>query len=140
MFGSIISLSDTASVVSEKAENAGQALGYGGSVTLLGVSIVFLALVALIIITWLYPKIIKGLLNKDKKKAPVPEKASQAVPEQTTKGAINDNELVAVITAAIAASLGTASNGIVIRSLRRSNSNAPAWGKEGRTEQVYNRF
>jgi|AGTN01.2.fsa_nt_gi hypothetical protein len=52
----------------------------------------------------------------------------------------NDAQLIAVIAAAIAASLGTSSNGIVIRSLKRSRSNTPKWGAEGRAGQIYHQF
>lgn len=157
MLERLISLSgaaDTTKIVSEKAGSVGEALGYGGSVTLLGVSIVFLGLFSLIIITWLYPKIAKVLIDKSsvikankaiKKAAKLTAKKSVVVCEikNTNKIAeqtMNDKELIAVITAAIAASMGASSNGITIRSLRRSRSNAPAWGLEGRNEQVYNRF
>lgn len=139
-----------------KTMTTGEALGFGGKVTLLGVSIVFAALVALIFITWLYPKIAKYIIGKStaakestaaKKAAkllenePViaTEKKAEAVIDSKSNE-IDDKALVAVITAAIAASLGTSSNGITIKSLRRSGSNIPAWGLEGRNEQVYNRF
>lgn len=133
----------------------------GGSVTLLGILVVFLALAALILITMVYPKITNALLKKSaaRKAARAERKAAKlaaikaeaiddkdnnvvaTAPKQEVKESVMDNqELIAVITAAIAASMGTSSNGITIRSLRRSRTNAPAWGKEGRNEQVYNRF
>jgi hypothetical protein len=49
-----------------------------------------------------------------------------------------DPALIAVITAAIAASMGRSTNGIVIRSLRRATSALPAWGSTGRIEQISN--
>ena len=124
----------------------GDAFGLGGSVTVLGVTVVFLALVALIFITWLYPIITKAILSKSAERkanknavketvAATPKKEVPA-PIQTA----DDTQLIAVIAAAVAASLGTSSNGIVIRSIRRSASTVPAWGKTGRQEQVYNRF
>ena len=131
----------------------GEAMGLGGSVTLIGVMIVFSALVCLIFITWLYPKISLGLIAKssDAKKRRVERKAArkaaaktEQVTEAPAKPAVtkteDDSALIAVITAAIAASLGAQSNGIVIKSLRRSASNVSSWGREARNEQVYNRF
>ncbi len=165
MLEQIINLAEdteVAKVISEKASNPLEALGLGGSVTLLGVAIVFLALVSLILITWLYPKIVKYLIgkfsvikenNKAKKAAKKANKAAEKLisesdtklkAEQTSVAAktsgVDDKELIAVITAAIAASLGTSSNGIIIKSLRRSGASIPSWGLEGRNEQVYNRF
>lgn len=133
----------------------------GGSVTLLGILVVFLALTALILITMLYPKITNALLKKsaarkaaraERKAAKLAAKeavvigdkdvnvAAMAPKQEVKESAIDNQELIAVITAAIAASMGTSSNGITIKSLRRSRTNAPAWGREGRNEQVYNRF
>lgn len=133
----------------------------GGSVTLLGILVVFLALTALILITMLYPKITNALLKKsaarkaaraERKAAKLAAKeavvigdkdvnvAAMAPKQEVKESAIDNQELIAVITAAIAASMGTYSNGITIKSLRRSRTNAPAWGREGRNEQVYNRF
>jgi sodium pump decarboxylase gamma subunit len=65
------------------------------------------------------------------------EDSVNAMVSETTE---TDPTLIAVITAAIAASLGTSSNGIVIRSLRRANSATPAWGASNRAEQVNNRL
>lgn len=52
----------------------------------------------------------------------------------------DDPALIAVIAAAVAAYLGTSQNGIVIRSLRRSTSSTPKWGREGRAEQLCQQF
>jgi phenylpyruvate tautomerase PptA (4-oxalocrotonate tautomerase family) len=49
-------------------------------------------------------------------------------------------ELVAVIAAAIAASLGTNSSNIVIHNIRRVSPNALAWATMGRSEQLGSRF
>ena len=136
----------------------GEALGLGGSVALMGVSIVFLGLVFLIIITMIYPKVINWLLPKttsfkEKRKAkkaekqllkaakkagiqeqPAPVQAAASASEgKTADTAAADGALIAVLTAAVAASLGTSSNGVRIRSFRRSGT--PAWGKEGKYEQ-----
>jgi Na+-transporting methylmalonyl-CoA/oxaloacetate decarboxylase gamma subunit len=160
MLEHIISLSDSAAeavATTEPARTVLENLGLGGSVALLGMTIVFLGLVSLIIITLVYPKIANALIAKssvrkakaaekkqakakDKKKA---EKAVlvQKVPVPAAAVATeNDDVLIAVITAAIAASLGTSSNGVVIKSIERTGQNVPAWGARGRIEQVYNRL
>jgi Na+-transporting methylmalonyl-CoA/oxaloacetate decarboxylase gamma subunit len=162
MFESIISL---AAAEAPEATGTpmpfGEAMGLGGSVTLIGVLIVFLGLVCLIFITWLYPKIALPLIAKStarkaaRKEKKAAKKAAKAKAKETviatptekpietksvTTESADDPALVAVITAAIAASLGTSSNGIVIKSLRRTSANATLWGREARSEQVYNRF
>lgn len=134
-----------------------EAAELGGVVSLLGVVIVFLALVSLIILTIVYPKFFAWLLAKSavRKEKRVEKKAAKKLAKAQAKqvedakiaetpvststpevqASANDEELIAVITAAVAASLGTSSNGIRIRSLRRSDANTPAWGRKGRIEQ-----
>lgn len=140
----------------------GDALDLGWKVSVMGVAIVFLALVCLIILTIVYPKVFGWILPRsrarldrraerraERKLARANSKAAvklsdEAVAAETkvapvvsedTQRSTDDQELVAVISAAVAASLGTSSNGIRIRSIKRSGSNTPAWGRRGRTEQ-----
>ena len=134
--------------------------------TVLGMVIVFIGLVLLIFMTWLYPRIVKALISwsagvserkearkaerqmarQQRKEAQKAEKtaAPPAEPDTCMSAQLpadeNNPELIAVITAAVAASLGTSSNGIVIRSLRRSYGTTPVWGVSSRIEQVNNRL
>ena len=156
MLEHMISLSDAATAAVTTAENTGtvlEKLGLGASVTVMGLAIVFLGLISLIIITVLYPKITKALITRSSarkekvKKAKKPEAAvamRKAVSMSDAKSSeakpAEDDALIAVITAAIAASLGTSSNGVVIKSIERTGQNVPSWGARGRIEQVYNRF
>ncbi len=105
-------------------------------VTLLGVSIVFIALMMLYFII----RIMDKLVNK-------PVKAKQqtqaietqpVVVETIEEDTIDDTELVAVITAAVAASLQTSTHNIVVRNIVRTNDVTPAWGKLGRMQQLNN--
>ncbi|RKD20956.1 hypothetical protein BET04_08935 [Caminicella sporogenes] len=48
----------------------------------------------------------------------------------------NDEELVAVITAAIAASLNTSTHNIIVKNIIRIPDTTPVWGKAGRLEQM----
>ena len=170
MLNHLILLSESATAAagnSNETATVWDKLGLGGSVAVLGMAIVFIGLVLLIFITWLYPKIVKALIPrsvaaKERRKA---KKAERMIAKEQTKAVLkeakavspvkteavsvgtatqtpadNDPALIAVITAAIAASLGTSSNGIVIRSLRRANSMTPAWGASNRVEQVNNRL
>ncbi len=152
MLEHIIRLSDAASVAAAAAENTGTALdklSLGGSVAVMGLAIVFLGLISLIVITVVYPKITKALLAKSGKAktkradSAKPEKPVVAEKKTASVAAVapaEDDVLIAVITAAIAASLGTSANGLVIKSIERTGQNVPAWGARGRIEQVYNRF
>lgn len=100
----------------------GEILQKAGLNTLLGMGTVFAVLIFLAFIISLM-KYIPMLLGKNKKAEPensVKEtvKAPEAVVEET-----DDYELVAVITAAIAASEGTSTDGFVVRSIKRRTSN-----------------
>jgi Na+-transporting methylmalonyl-CoA/oxaloacetate decarboxylase gamma subunit len=136
-----------------------EALGLGGSVAFLGIAIVFIGLVLLIIITMIYPKILTWLLpisarrkekrtvikaakklakaqiKAAKKATPIEEVLAKSITPTAApvKNPTDDGALIAVLTAAVAAAMGTSSNGIKIRSFRRTNT--PAWGKEGKIEQ-----
>ena len=131
----------------EAAASFGEKALLGGGVTAIGLAVVFLALGALIFITYLYPKIVQKLLTGEpkskKEKARKSDRKAETVsaaPVKSAAKAQDDTALIAVITAAVAASLGAPTNGIVIKSISRAVQNAPAWGKRGRTEQIYNRL
>ncbi len=137
-------------LASESQNRVEDPWGLGGSVIALGLAVVFTGLVALILIIKIYPPIVKAIIEKaaairsrknaKKEKRNLNESKADSIITTQQKKSENDKELVAVITAAIASMLGKSSNGIVIRSLRRSGQNSPAWGKEARNEQVYNKF
>ena len=93
-------------------------LGFGLTVTLIGIAIVFLGLTILI-------GLIKLMENAT---APVVEEVPVA----------DDSELIAVISAAVAMMMEDGS-AFTVRRVRRVQ-NAPAWQKAGREEQVYSRF
>lgn len=148
-----MSLADQTSAAVQNTGTWLEKLALGGGVMVLGLSIVFLGLISLIIITLVYPKIAKALIARSsakKEKAAVRKQASTktekaAVLQKTavsvaTAKAADDDALIAVITAAVAASLGASSNGVVIKSIERTGQNVPAWGARGRIEQVYNRL
>ncbi|PHV71160.1 hypothetical protein CS063_07465 [Sporanaerobium hydrogeniformans] len=90
---------------------------------LIGVFVVFVTLILLIFIMMLISKAVNSIENIGKKK-----KTSEALTEATSVSSVStpeptvlqdDLELVAVITAAIAASLGTTSDKLQVRSLRK---------------------
>lgn len=152
MLQNIVSLSDSAAAAASPGDNTMsvlERLGLGGSVSVLGMVVVFIGLLLLIVITQLYPKIAGALIawsaaGKEKRAAKKAARAAAAkeaaVSAQTAAAAAGHDELIAVISAAVAASLGVSANGVVIKSIKRTGTNAPAWGVRGRIEQVYNRF
>ena len=105
---------------------------FGLQVAVIGMAIVFVCLILIIGLI----KLLSWILKDRKKKAqevaepaPTPVAAEPAVQD--------DQELIAVLTAAIAATTG-GQTGLVIRSFRRVG--ASAWAKAGRNEQIYNKL
>lgn len=60
--------------------------------------------------------------------------------EEVASNNVEDEELVAVIAAAVAASLGVSIPEINIKSIRRVNQNTPTWAKMGIIEQTAGRL
>ena len=107
--------------------------------TLMGMGITFIALIILqIIISWM-----DRLLNRTATAAvPAPLSASVA-PETTPAAPANlqdDQELVAVLTTAIAMQLKTSVGNIVIRNIEKIEDRSPAWNRAGIIEQMNSRF
>ena len=122
---------------------------YGGQVTLIGLSIVFIALIILIVCISLLSKVIRLFSRKpaEKKAAPAPAPAPAPVqaapvvaepvkeepaaePEAVEEELVTDPQIIAVIAAAIAAC--DANSKLVIRSVKR----ASGWKKTARSEAV----
>lgn len=109
-----------------------------GMVTLiLGIGVVFVALIALIIILEIMGKFFE---NRDKKAAAEKAAVISATPVEPEPVVVepepeDDLELIAVITAALAASMGTSAEGLQVKSIRKTNN---TWKMSGRTEQLYN--
>lgn len=87
--------------------------------TVIGMGIVF---VVLILISFLI-SLFKFIPSGKEKKVEVPVAASVEAPVEETEELVDDTELVAVITAAIMASMGdeAPADGLVVRSIRRTN-------------------
>lgn len=96
--------------------------------TLLGIGIVFviLILISFIISLFKYIPVIQKKFSKkpEVKAAPTPAPAVEEPVVEEAEADTDDLELVAVITAAVAAALGTTdTDGFVVRSIRRTNGN-----------------
>ena len=120
-----------------KGISLGEALSTGGITTLVGLSIVFGVLVVLMIVLMLFKLI---FYRKPKAQAaPAPSPAPE-VTEPVKEEAVDEGELIAVLTAAVAASLNTSTYNRKIKSYRRTDNKMPAWNKAGVTETINNRF
>lgn len=136
----IYSLKDPAVVASMPW---GDKLIAGLMVSAIGMTITFIGLIFL----WAMIVLMTKLLVRKSKDSPVvvvPEKNVSMQKEATISVAAADSEideeLVAVITAAIAASLKTGIHNIVVRNIVRVADETPAWAKNGRVNQMNTRF
>ena len=115
---------------------------FGLTVTVIGIAVVFCGLVVLIGLIKLVA-MATGSVSKPKKDkaapapapAPAPVPAAPVAQEQPVQA---DDTLIAVISAAVAAMMEDGS-AFTVRRIRRI-SNATAWSRAGREEQVYSRF
>lgn len=121
---------------------------YVGSVVLSGICIVFVALILLIFFVWLMDKVFKALGEGKKKSAPEVKKEDPAVSVPVQKAseppAVSDgisDEVVAVITAAVAAMSAESGVKLGIRSIKRSTgSRRGAWGNASAAEGTRSSF
>lgn len=119
----------------------GAILQYGLSVALVGIGTVFVGLIILIALIKLMEIVMASTTGKKKAAAPAPAAPAPVAEEPVEE--TDDDELIAVIAAAVAAAMEQFgeenTTGFVVRSIRRIN-NAPAWNRAGREEQVYSRM
>ena len=100
-------------------------MGAAVSNTIMGVSIVFFVLVSLSFLIYLFRfiSVIEDKLTKKKIQEPVKEeKAQETLPAEETN-LVDDLELIAVITAAIAASEGGDPGQYIVRSIKKVHRN-----------------
>ena len=114
------------------------AIGYGGTVAIIGMLVVFVGLIILIVLIYALSWMLRKMLNaKTEKKAeapapaPAPAPVPVAVPVVEEEPVVDDAELIAVIAAAIAA-FDNSGKRLVVRKVRRVS----AWNKSSREEQV----
>ena len=117
--------------------NAIDALSVGGQVTVIGLVIVFAVLVILMYVLVAMKHIFAPKTSKTIETTPVVETVKETVAPAPTE---DEEELIAVITAAIAASLNTSTYNLKIKSYRRVSGNAPAWKRAGLTDTINSRF
>ena len=105
--------------------------------SIVGISVVFLALVVLSLFIYLFGKVMVNGAKKNKEK-PIKTKTGNIKSIEVDADIEDNDELIAVITAAIQASLVKAGISpeckIVVRSFKRVGSDAPVWNTTGREE------
>lgn len=101
--------------------STGEILKKAGLNTLLGMGTVFAVLIFISIVISLFKFIPSGSQKKAAQTAPVKTEAAPVVEEVAEE--TDDLELIAVISAAIAAAEGTSTDGFVVRSIRRRQAN-----------------
>lgn len=122
-----------------KGIELGEALSVGGMVTGVGLAIVFGVLIILMIVLMLFKVIFYKDDSKKKTMSEQPAQNQETV-NNVAENNISNDELIAVLTAAVAASLNTSTYNLRIKSYRRVEPNRPAWNRAGITETINSRF
>ena len=128
------------SLLSGHGVQLGEALSEGLKVTGVGLSIVFGVLIILMIVLMLFKVIFYKDPSKKAAPAPAPAPAAPAPVQTAAKDDMDEDELIAVLTAAVAASLNTSTYKLQIKSYRRVDSKKPAWNRAGVRETINSRF
>ncbi len=118
------------------------------AVVITGLVVVFLALVLLIVFVQIFGKVFSGIANKEKKgskpdvipvpQVTVPENVTRSVPEPEISG--DDDEVIAVISAAVAMMAARDGKKYAVRSINRTEnrrrSAGSVWGAAGQRENT----
>jgi sodium pump decarboxylase gamma subunit len=117
-------------------------IAQGLSVTVVGMGIVF----GILILLYLVLMGMKMVFYKENEAVAstgvkeVKQEQVTAVQVEEQKEEIDEDELIAVLTAAVAASLNQSTYNLNIRSFRRIDQNAPVWNSVSRKEQLESRM
>lgn len=110
-------------------------------ITVFSMAVVFAVLAGIALFIKLLRAASNGVVEKEvKNKIQENIKVEMANETIEEKEDIEDEELVAVISAAIAASLGVSIPEINIRSIRRTDLATNSWAQAGRVEQIMSRL
>lgn len=115
-----------------------EALNVGLSTTVIGLVIVFLVLIILMLVVMAMKYIFAK--NPEKSGKTAPETIAVIPSVKADEYEENEEELIAILTAAVAASLNTSTYNLRIKSYRRIASNSNPWQKAGLNETISNRY
>lgn len=108
-------------------------------ITVFGMLIVFVALLAIAYIIDILRLVVNG--REETKKEEVMQKVEEAKETiKEPKETVDDKELIAVISAALAAHLKKDIPQIKIKTIRRVSTPNPLWSEAGIKEQILNRL
>lgn len=118
-----------------------EALGEGLMVTAVGLIIVFSVLIILMLVMMAMKKIFYKEPQANDKKTET-QTADMQIDGKAETEVLNEEDpnLIAVLAAAVAASLNTSAYNLKIKSYRRIGNNAPAWNKAGLRDTIDSRF
>jgi sodium pump decarboxylase gamma subunit len=124
----------------EQVLTSAEKTNIGLMTTGLGLLVTFAVLILIIVIL----TVLAGVLRERKKspsKAATAPKPAMATPPAAAAAQADDGELVAALTAAVAAYLGSPGSaaGLVVRSYRRLDRKN-AWAEAGKNAQIFNKF
>lgn len=115
-------------------------LGSGSKVMILGLAAVFLALTIIVLVINILNKAVSKEAATEKKDKDINVEDNKLDEKQSTVTIVNevtdDSELIAVITAAVAASLNRSTHNIIVRRVERIRGNRSQWNKAGRYEHL----
>jgi len=100
-------------------------------VTFLGMGITFLAL---ILLQFIIALLAKGLAVPEQKSTPV--RTDSVTNEPTSHEGTSEEELIAVISAAVAMKMQRSTSEIVLRNIRRIEEPTPLWNRAGILDQM----
>ena len=106
-------------------------IGQALIITGFSIVVVFLGLIAISMLIGLLKNI-----SQEKKPEVTKTTVAPVKKEEQAINEVNDEELVAVISAAIAASMGLSVPQLNIKSIRRIQQTTPAWAVASRQEQI----
>lgn len=120
--------SETMSIVGKVAN--------GFALTILGMGVVF---VVLVILSFVLDIMRLFLADKEKKAIP-PEEGKKSTHVEAVKDNVENDALIPVISAAIAAYMETPLDELVVKSIRQIPPKVSIWGAVGRQQQMADRF
>lgn len=111
-------------------------------ITVFGMLIVFVALLAIAYIIDILRLVVNGREEKEESKKTIKETIQLPAKEtiKEPKETVDDKELIAVISAALAAHLKKDIPQIKIKTIRRVSTPNPLWSEAGIKEQILNRL
>ncbi len=112
----------------------GEIISYGVVITIEGMMVVFLILILIMLTIYAMSLFSGEKKQKQAAEAPVAEKAAEDTSEEDD---LDEGELIAVLTAAVAACMGQSSASVNIKSYKKVSS---AWSSAAKREILDNKF